>query len=74
MNAKVIVTALCLALAPGLFAETVPGRYIVELSGQPVSTYMTNLRGRRANLRGTEAQAQRTRLRGEQDGMRARIE
>lgn len=74
MTPKAFVVALCLALAPGLFAETVPGRYIVELSGQPVSSYVTKLRGRRANLRGAEAEAQRTRVRGEQDTMRARIE
>lgn len=61
-------------MASGLFAETLPGRYIVELTSQPVSEYMTNLRGRRANMRGVEAEAQRTRVRDQQDSLRARIQ
>ncbi|WP_321469894.1 S8 family serine peptidase [uncultured Paludibaculum sp.] len=74
MKRNPILLTVWLVLAPGLFAETLPGRYIVELTSQPVSEYMTATRGRRANLRGAEAEAHRSRLRSEQGSMRANIE
>ncbi|MBN9658542.1 MAG: S8 family serine peptidase [Acidobacteria bacterium] len=74
MQRNSILLAVWLALAPGLFAEVLPGRYIVELTTEPVSDHMTRTRGRRADLRGTEAEAYRTRVRSEQATMRGNIE
>ncbi len=74
MKRNSILVAVWLALAPGLFAEVLPGRYIVELTTEPVTDHMSRIRGRRADLRGTEAEAHRTRVRGEQTAMRGNIE
>jgi minor extracellular serine protease Vpr len=62
-----------LALAPALVAATVPGRYIVELTTEPVAQNALRVGGRAA-IRGTQAAAHRTLIRQEQAAMRRAIE
>src|SRR5262249_40921441 len=64
--------AFVLTLAPALVAERVPGRYIVELTTEPVADHVARLPGR--NMRGAAAASHRTRLRSEQNAMRPRLE
>ena len=59
----------CLSLS--LSAATVPGRYIVELSTEPVAAHVKSM-GKRG-LRSQAADAQRTRIRSEHDRARAAL-
>lgn len=69
-NAFIAAMAL---LAPVVFAEKLPGRYIVELTTEPVSEHVTRLSGR-GGMQGTMAAAHRSRVRGEQQQLRTRLE
>lgn len=62
-----------LALAPVLGAATVPGRYIVELTTEPVAQNAVRLGGRTA-IRSAQAARQRTLVRQEQAAVRRAIE
>ena len=64
--------SIALILWPALYAATVPGHYIVELSTEPVAEHVAR-QERRTSLRGTEAEAQRTRVRTEQQQVRGRL-
>lgn len=59
------LTLLLLALAAFAHAEVVPGRYIVELTGDSVSQHLAR-RARRESLRGAEAANRHTAIRTEQ--------
>jgi minor extracellular serine protease Vpr len=61
-----------LFLAVPLFGATVPNRYIVELSTEPVAVHV-RARGRQA-LSGADAIQHRARIRGEQASARGRIQ
>ena len=63
---------LVLALAAFAHAEVVPGRYIVELTGDSVSQHLSR-RARRETLRGPEAASRRAAIRAEQSSLRARF-
>jgi subtilisin family serine protease len=66
-----------LLFAPLVAGGVVPGRYIVELSTEPLADHVVRLHGRgesaRLALRGAEAQTHRGRLRAEQREASARI-
>lgn len=66
---KKTLLILGLWLAPALLAERVPGRYIVELDGEPVAERVAK-RGGRTRLAGPEAADARAVVRGEQDAAR----
>src|SRR5207244_3699914 len=53
--------------------ERVPGRYIVELTSEPVAEHVARMPGRNT-MRGAAASAHRARLRSEQNAMRPRLE
>src|SRR5262245_34889976 len=72
MNRRILLVA-CFALSPALVAERVPGRYIVELSTEPVAEHMARRPGRAGMLDSPEAVSHRTRLRGEQQRMHGRL-
>ena len=61
------------AFAPLLSAETLSGRYIVELNTEPVAEHVARLSPRPA-MHGAAATAHRTRLRAEQQTLRTQIE
>lgn len=62
------------ALAPQGKAERIPGRYIVELTTEPVASHVMRQPGRaRDRMNSAAARMQRTRIRGEQDEMRQRL-
>ena len=54
-----------------LYAATIPGRYIVELSSEPVAAHVARMG--RGGLRSAEASAHRARLRREHDRARAAL-
>src|SRR5437879_2879517 len=60
-------------LACALSAENVPGRYIVELSTEPVADHVARL-APRPRMQSAEASAHRTRVRSEQQQLRPQIE
>lgn len=64
---------LILLLAPLAFGEIVPGRYIVELTGDSVVDHLMRQRGRQGGMLGTAASARRLALRDEQDGVKRRM-
>jgi len=66
------IFVVLLALAPALIGEIVPGRYIVELTGDSVSAHVARRRAR-GGVRGAEGQARRTALRAEQEQARQRM-
>ena len=69
---NLLITVL-LAFAPALLAEKVPGRYIVELTTEPVSEHVARLPGR-ARLESAAASAHRRRVRSEQQQVRRQLE
>ncbi len=62
-----------LILATPLVAGTIPGRYIVELSTEPVADHVARL-GTRTRLQGSSAASHRSRIRAEQTRMRDEVE
>jgi subtilisin family serine protease len=66
------LTILLLSLAALAHAEVVPGRYIIELTGDSVSQHLSR-RARRETLRGPEATRRRTAIRAEQSTLRSRL-
>lgn len=67
------------ALAPLAQAERIPGRYIVELTTEPVAERVKRQPGRVGErvgqrMQSAEARAHRARIQGEQDRMRQRVE
>ncbi len=67
-----LLLTLWLAALPALFGGTIPGRYIVELTTEPVSEHVATLRGR-ARLEGSSAASHRSRIRAEQTRMRGEL-
>src|SRR6187551_3835224 len=63
---------LILLLAPLAFGEVVPGRYIVELTGDSVVDHVVRQRGR-PGMRGAAASARRVAIREEQDGVKQQM-
>ena len=57
----------------GLFAERLPGRYIVELNTESVSEHVFHSASR-GGMHSTVARAHRARVRGEQQQLRVRLE
>ncbi len=68
----IVRVGVLLALSVSLFARPIPGRYIVELSTEPVAAHMAAI-SLRAGIRGTAASAHRTRIRTEQRVLRNRL-
>ena len=66
------LTILLFALAAFAHAEVVPGRYIVELTGDSISQHLSR-RARRETLRGPEAATRRSAIRAEQATLRGRL-
>src|SRR6266404_2474395 len=66
-------SAALAVFAPLLSAETLSGRYIVELNTEPVAEHVARLSGRPA-MHGAAATAHRTKLRAEQQTLRTQIE
>ncbi|MFB3828201.1 MAG: S8 family serine peptidase [Bryobacteraceae bacterium] len=64
---------LLFAFVSVLAAETVPGRYIVELTAGPVSEQLAGKRAR-IGLQGAAASSQRARVRAEQQQVRLQLE
>src|SRR5512138_3059505 len=62
------------AFAPLARAERVPGRYIVELTSEPVVEHVMMQSPGRPRLQSAMASAHRERLRAEQDQVRALLE
>jgi minor extracellular serine protease Vpr len=62
-----------ISFAPAILAERLPGRYIVELTTEPVSEHVTRL-GARAGMQSAVASAHRTLVRAEQQQLRTRLE
>jgi minor extracellular serine protease Vpr len=62
-----------ISFAPVILAEKLPGRYIVELTTEPVSEHVTRLQAR-AGMQSAVASAHRTRVRAEQQQLRSRLE
>jgi minor extracellular serine protease Vpr len=73
MGAAVRFGALLLLACSWLTAGKIPGRYIVELTGEPVTEHMARLRAPR-RLKSAEAVAQRLKIRTEQQSIRRRLE
>ncbi|MCC6362334.1 MAG: S8 family serine peptidase [Bryobacterales bacterium] len=67
------LSAMVFILAPLVSAQRVPGRYIVELTTEPVSEQVAKSAGK-TGMRSAAAISQRTRVRNQQQQMRARIE
>ena len=65
--------AVLLLFASALPAERVPGRYIVELTTEPVTDVVART-GKRGAMRSAEAEGHRTRVRSEQQQMRGRLQ
>ena len=61
--------AAWLMVLPVVRAERVPGRYIVELTGEPVVTQVT-----RGRMTGLAAVTQRSRVKSEQEAVRGQLE
>lgn len=62
------------ALAPWARAERIPGRYIVELTTEPVAEHVKRQPGRvRDRMNSAAARTQRARVQGEQEQMRQRL-
>jgi minor extracellular serine protease Vpr len=66
------LTILLFSLAALAHAEVVPGRYIVELTGDSVSQHLSR-RARRETLRTPEATRRRAAVRAEQSALRSRL-
>lgn len=62
-----------LLLFPALMAERVPGRYVVELSGDSVVEHVARARSR-GGMRGADAAERRSAVRAEQGRLRGRLE
>lgn len=73
MNRKNLLSIFLVTFTGVLAAETVPGRYIVELSSEPVAEHVTRLR-LRGGMKGAEATAHRARLRREHDTVRRQLQ
>jgi subtilisin family serine protease len=75
-NSRAKLLVAWVALTPLLGAETVAGRYIVELTTEPVTEHVARVQGRagRAGLRGATASSHRARLRQEQAAIRRGVE
>ncbi len=73
MFPRSLFAAVFLVLGPALYAERVPGRYIVELTTEPVADHVARL-GARGGVRGAAASTHRARLRTEQQQARLLIE
>lgn len=69
---KLVPLSLALLLTGSLFAGIVPGRYIVELSTEPVVEHLGK-QARRQSVPGSEAAAHRARVRSEQRDLRERL-
>ena len=59
--------------ATALSAQTVPGQYIVQLTGEPVAAHVAGMSGR-GRLQSARALAQRARLQDEQQQAQSRLE
>jgi subtilisin family serine protease len=68
-----LLLILALLTAPSIFAGTIPGRYIVELTTEPVAAHVAGLSAR-ARLQGTSAALHRSRIRAEHARMRGEVE
>ena len=73
MSRKNLLAGLWLVCVPALFAENIPGRYIVELSTEPVAEHVARL-SIRDKLHSAVASTQRARIRTEQQQVRQRVE
>ncbi|MFN7937055.1 MAG: S8 family serine peptidase [Bryobacteraceae bacterium] len=62
-----------LLLFPALMAERVPGRYVVELSGDSVVEHVARARSK-GGVRGADAAERRSAVRAEQGRLRGRLE
>ena len=69
LHANHLWIVVLLSFAPTLAAEKVPGRYIVELSTEPVAEHVARQPGRN-KMRSAAAAAHRTRVRSEQQTLR----
>ncbi|MBI3471397.1 MAG: S8 family serine peptidase, partial [Candidatus Solibacter usitatus] len=68
-----LLIPVLLAFAPALVAQKAPGRYIVELTTEPVSEHVARLSGR-GRMQSAQASAHRARVRGEQQQARLHLE
>ncbi|MBL8177785.1 MAG: hypothetical protein JNK48_24115, partial [Bryobacterales bacterium] len=60
-------------LLSAAWAERVPGRYVVELSGESVSEHVARAKSK-GGVRGAEAVQRRSAVRAEQQRVRGRLE
>ena len=70
MNWNRLFRTIILSLCPVLFAGTIPGRYIVELTTEPVAGQMAG----RAAIQSRAATSHRSRIRAEQTRIRGEVE
>src|SRR5260370_33060068 len=68
-----LCSAMVFAFLPALFAERVPGRYIVELTTESVSEHVTRM-SVASGMRGSAANAHRARVQAEQSQVRRQLE
>jgi subtilisin family serine protease len=70
---NLLMALTAVVLSPALFAAKVPGRYIVELSTEPVTDYVAQV-SPGVRMQSAPAVSHRARIRSEQQLMRLRIE
>jgi subtilisin family serine protease len=66
--------SLALLVLSPLSAQIIPGRYIVELTSEPVARAMTRQSAGRPNLRGISAATHRARVHAQQGEVQAKVE